>query len=70
MHIIPLTLSQTTNYRLFQTEGVSDDNFKCDLNGGKFPKWVENTAVKGEIARNEQFFLFPQCFIKTFPADT
>ena len=23
----------------------------------------ENTVGKGEIARNEQFFLFPQCFL-------
>ena len=23
----------------------------------------ENTAEKGEIARNEQFLLFPQCFL-------
>ena len=23
----------------------------------------ENTVVKGEIARNEQFLLFPQCFL-------
>ena len=26
------------------------------------PKRVENTVGKGEIARNEQFLLFPQCF--------
>ena len=24
---------------------------------------VENTVGKGEIARNEQFLLFPQCFL-------
>ena len=32
-------------------------------------KSFENTAGKGEIARNEQFLLFPQCFLtiwKTF----
>ena len=28
----------------------------------KFSKWIENTAEIGEIARNEQFLLFPQCF--------
>ena len=29
---------------------------------------VENTAGKGEIARYEQFLLFPQCFQKAcFP---
>ena len=25
-------------------------------------KWIENTVGKGEIARYEQFLLFPQCF--------
>ena len=28
------------------------------------PKQVENTVGKGEIARYEQFLLFPQCFQK------
>ena len=32
--------------------------------------WVENTVEKGEIARYEQFLLFPQCFQKTNTADT
>ena len=27
-------------------------------------KELENTVGKGEIARNEQFFLFPKCFQK------
>ena len=31
---------------------------------------VENTEEKGEIARYEQFLLFPQCFQKTWSADT
>ena len=31
---------------------------------------AENTVGKGEIARNEQFLLFPQHFQKTFTADT
>ena len=42
----------------------ADDNFKFDENGRKFSKRVENTVGKGEIARNEQFLLFPQCFQK------
>ena len=46
-----------------------DDNFKFDEYGRKFSKWVENTVGKGEIARYEQFLLFPQCFQKTCPAD-
>ena len=36
------------------------DNFKCDENGSNFSKLVENTVGKGEIARYEQFLLFPQ----------
>ena len=32
-------------------------------------KWVENTVGKGEIARYEQFLLFPKCFQKTCTAD-
>ena len=59
------TSSKTTNFRLFQTKEVADDNFKFDINGRKFSKWVENTARKGEIARYEQFLLFPQCFQNT-----
>ena len=46
----------------------ADDNFKFDKNGSKLSKQVENTVGKGEIARNEQFLLFPQCFQKAgFP---
>ena len=28
-----------------------------------FHKSFENTVGKGEVARNEQFLLFPQCFL-------
>ena len=42
----------------------ADDNFKFDENSRKFFKQVENTVGKGEIARYEQFLLFPQCFQK------
>ena len=42
----------------------ADNNFKFDENSRKFSKWVENTVGKGEIARYEQFLLFPQCFQK------
>ena len=44
----------------------ADDNFKFDENGRKLSKLVENTVGKGEIARYEQFLLFPQCFQKAF----
>ena len=46
----------------------ADDNFEFDENSGKFSKRVEITVDKGEIARYEQFLLFPQCFLKAcFP---
>ena len=48
----------------------ADDNFRFDEYGRKFPKSVGNTVGKGEIARYEQFLLFPQCFKKTLSADT
>ena len=32
-------------------------------------KRAENTVGKGQIARYEQFFLFPHCFQKTCNAD-
>ena len=42
----------------------ADDNFRFDENSTRFSKRVENTVGKGEIARYEQFLLFPQCFQK------
>ena len=33
-------------------------------------KRVENSMAKGEIARYEQFLLFPHCFQKTCTADS
>ena len=30
--------------------------------GIQLSDWVENIVGKGEIARHEQFLLFPQCF--------
>ena len=47
----------------------ADDNFKFDENGREFSKLIENTVGKGEIARYEQFLLFPRCFQKTCMAD-
>ena len=34
------------------------------------PKGEENTVGGGEIARYQQFLLFPQCFQNTCTADT
>ena len=65
-----LTLYQMTKFRLFQAQSVADDNFKLDGNGRKFSKRVENTVGKGEIDHYEQFFLFPQYFLKIEIADT
>ena len=59
-----LTHYQTANFRLFQTERVCRRQFQIDENGRKLSKRVENTVGKGEIARYEQFLLFPQCFQK------
>ena len=44
----------------------ADDNFKFDENGIKFFKRLENTVVKEEIPRYEQFLLFPQYFQDLF----
>ena len=51
-------------------KGFADDNFKHGENYRKFYKKVENTVGKGEIARYEQFLLFPQCFQRICTADT
>ena len=48
----------------------ADDKFQFYENGRTFFKWAENTVGKGEIARYEQFLLFPQCFQKNSTADT
>ena len=45
-----------------------DNNFKFVENGKKPFKRVENTEGSGEIARYEQFLLFPRCFQKTCTA--
>ena len=47
----------------------ADDNFKFHENGGKFCKRGENN-VRKEVALDEQFLLFLQCFQKTCTADT
>ena len=53
-----LTLSQTTNFRLYLTEKVcTDDSFEIYENGRMFSKWMEN--IMGKVACYEQFLLFP-----------
>ena len=46
------------------------DNFEFDENGRKFSRRTENTVEKGEVAHNEQFLLFLQCFQNTCNSDT
>ena len=46
----------------------AEHNSKFVANGRKLSKQVENTVGKGEIARCEQFLLFPQIFQKTYTA--
>ena len=62
-----LTLSQTTHSS--NLKEFAYDNFKFDETGGKFSKRVESTVGNGEIARYEQFLLFPLCFQKACTAD-
>ena len=66
-----IVLSPITRQQIFDSSKLkesADNNFKFDENGRKLSKRVENTVGKGEIARYEQFLLFPQCFQKAcFP---
>ena len=56
-----LILSQTRNFKLFQTERVCRQQFYVrGKMAESFSKRVENTMGKGEIARNKQFLLFQQ----------
>ena len=58
---------QVSHFNPFPNDKILDssklkefaDNFKFDENGRMFSKQVENTVEKGEIARYEQFLLFP-----------
>ena len=62
--MLACTLSQTTNFRRFQSERVMDDSFKFDGSGRQFSKWVENMVGKEEIACCEQFLSFSHKFSK------
>ena len=62
----PITRRQTLDSS--KLKEFTDDNSKFNENGRNLSKRVENTVGKGEIARYEQFLLFPQCFQKAcFP---
>ena len=64
-HLIPKRLI----FHSSKFKASADDSSKFDENGSKLSKQVENTVRKGEIARYEQFLLFPQCFQKACTAD-
>ena len=64
IHIDWLTHYQTTILDCSKLKEFANDNSKFDENDKKISKQVENTVGKGEIARYEQFLLFPQCFRK------
>ena len=62
----PLSDDKISDWSKLKQSAV--DNLEFDVNSSKFSKLVENTMGKGEIARYEQFLLFPQCFLNTcFP---
>ena len=66
-----LILSQTANFGLFfQSYRVCRRHFRFHDEGKEFFGLVETTVGKGDIARDEQFLLFPQCFQKTCTANT
>ena len=64
-----LTHFQMTDLRSSKSKVFADDNSEFNENRRKLSKPVENTVGKGEIARYEQFLLFPHCFQKTCSAD-
>ena len=73
------TVSVFTNLYPFPRRQILDSSklkefagnkFKLGDNARKFSKSTENTVGKGEIARYEQFLLFPQYFQKNCTADT
>ena len=66
----PSHFPKRQNLQPSKLKKFTDNNFKLHENGEKFSQRVENTVGKGEIARYEQFLLFPLRFQKTFIADT
>ena len=63
-NITPLTITRRQILDSSKLQEFADDYFKFGKNERKLSKQVENTAGKGEIARYEQFLLFPQCLPK------
>ena len=57
-----LTLSQTTNFRLFQTQVFSDDNFEPYENGRKFSERIEKHCGKRRNCSLRTISPFPIVF--------
>ena len=60
---ILLTHYQTTNFKLVQIETVCRRVLNL-MKKAECSQTREKKLEKGEIARYEQFLLFPQCFLK------
>ena len=60
MHFNPLPDNRSLDSS--KLKEFADNNFKFNKNGTQLSKRVESTVGKEEIARCEQFFLFPWCF--------
>ena len=54
-HFILLTLSQTTNFRLFQLKESADGNFHFDENGRKFSKGLKILLEKEKLLVTSNF---------------
>ena len=56
---VKVALNPNTTNQPIKLKEFTDDNFKFRENGRKFPKQVENTVRKREIAGYKQFLPFP-----------
>ena len=66
-----LNLSKTTNFlTLPNRKSLLTTILNLMKMVKKLSRRVEKAEGKGEIARSEQFLLFPQCFQRTCTADT
>ena len=64
-----ITLSQTTNFRLFQIERVCRQQFQIWWKWLKVPQTGRKHCGKRRKCLFKQFLLFPQCFLKTCIGD-
>ena len=67
LHVSSLPFPEQQILDSFKPKQFADYNFECNENGRKSP---ERIVAKGEIARYEQFLLFPMCFQKSCIANS